>query len=124
MMDSVSSILFLILSGIVLPAGYLALCGKMRTVGIPDAPCFEWFVIFGSYGGWLLAMALSPSGLAAGCVLFLVTFAPVGLLVSLPRLIGNRARSNYHLTALCFNLLYLASLGTMAAWALFSSSRR
>ena len=63
----------LILALLVCPALYLALCLRMRCLGISRPPYASYFFLFGTVGGWVLALAVSPSGLAVSCMIFLLT---------------------------------------------------
>jgi len=75
-----------------------------------------YFVLFGLVGGACLALALSPSGLAALCIVFLMTVGPIGSLVCSLGLQLIRTRSKAETIAmilgysytLLFALLWLA----------------
>lgn len=63
----------------------------------------------------MVALALSPSGLAAMCIVFLVTFAPLSLVISAIYLMNRPERSNYHRLAIWSGFTYPALL---AIWIL------
>jgi len=100
----------LALALLVLPACYLILCIRMRRSGISRPPYLPFFFIFGSFGGWLLAFGLSPSGLAASSIVFLVTLAPLSLLASAIWLWRSRTLSRYHRAAFYGSLSYFGFL--------------
>lgn len=117
-MQSFFSIVCLVLGLLVSPACYLTLCVRMSRSGIPRAPYLPFFFIFGSFGGWLLAFGLSPSGLTAMSVIFLFTLAPLSLLASAIWLWRLRDLSRYHRAA--FNAC-LSYFGFLAAFLSFAS---
>jgi hypothetical protein len=54
-------------------------------MGFKRAPirCYAaYYVLFGTLSGWCLGIAMSPSGLAATCMIFLTTIAPLSCLIS------------------------------------------
>ena len=80
-MAIVFNILFLTLALLIVPIAYIALCIRMKSYR-PSGLCYvAYFVLFGTVGGWCLAFGLSPSGLAATCIVFLITLAPPACLV-------------------------------------------
>lgn len=93
----------LILLGIALigcPAAYVWLCGTMRTSQIQRPPIVPFFFLCGTLGGWVLAAALSPSGLTAASIVFLIVAAPLALIVSSAYLLRRPERSIYHRLAI------------------------
>ena len=75
--------IMLLAAGIlILPISYLALVFHLKRIKLDKPPFVPLFLIFGTIGGWILAFALSPSGLTAICIIFLVTLAPIALLIS------------------------------------------
>ncbi len=103
-------IFLLILAVIVLPIAYVALVFLMRAQRIDQPPVAQMFFLFGTIGGWVLASALSPSGLAAMCIIFLITAVPVVVVES----VGLRAKKNrtiYHRIAIWSGFAYPAVLG-------------
>jgi hypothetical protein len=103
-------LIFGVLALLVCPAAYIALCIRMRNSGVTRAPYLPLFFVFGTVGGWLLALSISPSGLTAACLIFLGTFAPVALLASSLRLAARPERSCYHRLALYSGFGYPALL--------------
>ena len=117
-MEHLFTIACLALALLVLPACYLFLCIRMRRSGISRAPYLPFFFIFGSFGGWLLAFGLSPSGLAASSIVFLFTLAPLSLLASAIWLRRFRTLSRYHRVAFYGSLSYF---GFIAAFMCIAS---
>ena len=91
---------FLAAALLVCPALYVMLIIRMRRKAVMHPPEFAYFCLFGTLGGWFLAVALSPSGLMVICVLFLGTIAPVSLLGTSIYLVRRPERSIYHRIAL------------------------
>ena len=104
---------FAILALLACPAAYFALCVRMRISGVQRPPYVPFFFLFGTLGGWLLGLALSPSGLAAVCLLFLVSFAPLSTIVSSIYLAIRSKPSRYHRVAMWSGFAYPALL---AVW--------
>ncbi len=82
------------------PLIYAALCDQMRASAIANPPSGPFFCLFGTCGGWLLAIAFFPSVLAVVCGLFLFTIAPIALAVSALRLSKSPERTLYHRVAI------------------------
>jgi len=95
------------------PFTYAALCDQMRASAIANPPSGPFFYLFGTCGGWLLAIAFFPSPLAAVCVLLLITFAPVALAVSALRLSKSPERTLYHRVAILACTAYPVLLFTL-----------
>jgi hypothetical protein len=103
----------LILIGVAIfacPAAYVWLCDTMRCARIARPPIVPFFLVFGTVGGWVLAAALSPSGLAATSLIFLATAAPLALVASSVYLIRRPERSIYHRVAIWFGFGYVGLL--------------
>ncbi len=109
-MESLFRIACLVPALLVLPACYLILCIRMRRSNVSRPPYLPFFFIFGSFGGWLLAFGLSPSGLTALSIVFLFTLAPLSLLASAIWLWRTRTLSRYHRAALQGSLGYFGFL--------------
>ena len=93
-MESVLTRMLLGVALIALPLSYLAFCVWMA-IHRASKLCYPaYFVLFGTFGGWCLAVAMSPSGLAATCMIFLTTLAPVSCLASslILQFAGGRTR--------------------------------
>jgi len=102
--------ILLLLALIVLPITYVALVILMRAQRIEQPPVTQMFFLFGTIGGWFLAFALSPSGLAAMCIIFLIVSAPV-VLVEAVGLRAKKSRTIYHRIAIWSGFAYPAFLG-------------
>jgi len=98
---------------LVCPAVYFLLLGAMHEMQVPRPPRLPFFFIFGTLGGWLLALALSPSGLAATCIVFLMTAAPLSLLVSSVWLAVRPEHTVFHRVAMWSGFGYPLVLGLM-----------
>ena len=103
-------LIFLIMALLVCPAAYITLCLRMRTAGVQRPPYVPFFFVFGTVGGWMLALALSPSGLAATSLIFLATLTPLALIISSIYLMRQPERSSYHRFALWSGFAYPALL--------------
>src|SRR3954469_25620597 len=103
-------IILLGLALLIWPALYVGLLLRMRSVGIVRPPWLPLFFLFGSIGGWILAFALSPSGLSAVCALFAGTAAPLAVFISAIYLLVRPERSVYHRIALWGGFAYPAML--------------
>lgn len=101
----------LFLALVACPIAYGWILSRMRARAAPNIPVLPMFFLFGTLGGWLLAFALSPSGLAALCTIFLTMAAPTALLASSIDLARLKARSSYHNTAMWFGFSYPGLLG-------------
>ena len=117
-MEHLFTIVCLALALLVFPACYLILCIRMRHSDVSRPPYLPFFFIFGSFGGWLLAFGLSPSGLAASSIVFLVTLAPLSLLASAIWLWRARTLSRYHRVAFYGSISYF---GFLAAFMCIAS---
>ena len=93
-----------------LPIAYLRLCRSMRENVLPHPPRVAFFFLFGTVGGWVLAFMLSPSGLAARCILLMVTVSPITLLISSVYLASRPERSFLHRLAMWSGVGYCALL--------------
>lgn len=61
----------------VVPALCLVLCFRMFRRNVHRLCYPAYFILFGIVGGLCLSVGLSPSGLAAACMVFLFTLAPL-----------------------------------------------
>jgi len=93
-MNMLPNIIGLALAPGVLPALYLALRARTRKRNVHPLCYPAYFFLFGIAGGLCLAMGLSPSGLAAARMVFLMTLAPSACFVTSVRLnfCPNRGR--------------------------------
>ncbi|MBT8449784.1 MAG: hypothetical protein KJO69_08845, partial [Gammaproteobacteria bacterium] len=106
-----------IIALIILPIGYFYVLERMDTAAINNPPRLCIFCIFGTLGGWCLALALSPSGLAAMCLIFLITVSPIAVMISSAITWGERQQSIYHKSSalIGFSYLILLSLGVTSS---------
>lgn len=102
---------------------FLLLCRRMSEADIPSPPYFEWFVLFGTFGGWLLvaltALFWQWSGMASIGVLALVLVAPLVTAALAVSLRMRWALSRFHRTAFAAALGYSAvMLAAVIVWLL------
>jgi len=107
------NILFLGLALIVIPLAYIALCLRMKSHNTPRLCYAAYFVLFGTVGGWCLALGLSPSGLTAMCIVFLATVAPLACLVSSLTLQFGPIRTQFEEIAIIGGYSYI---GLLIVW--------
>ena len=105
-MSFVAPALFLFLGWVFVPVTYFVLCLWMVKRGACWLCYPAYFFLFGIIGGAFIALGLSPSGLAAICVLFLVTAAPVGCLCASVGLHLRRARGRFENVAMVLGYAY------------------
>lgn len=117
-MNEILPLVCLFLGLIACPIAYAWTLRRMRARGIPDDPPRALYYVFGTIGGWLLTLGLSPSLYGAVCGLLMVTIAPVVLFVSSLRLASLPARSGYHSFAMCFGFVYPFLTGGAFLWTL------
>ena len=105
-----------ILGVVIIPAAFLALCiwVALRRVHWLCYPAY--FFLLGIAGGSCIALGLSPSGLAALCIVFLITVAPLACLLASVALHCQRVRGRFENVAMilgyCYScLVLLAFLG-------------
>lgn len=97
------------------PIAYLALVFRMRNQKIVKPPIAPMFFLFGTVGGWILAFTLSPSGLTAMCIIFLVTIAPIALFLTSLGLTFVKNRTIYHQISMWGGFSYPAILALFGA---------
>jgi hypothetical protein len=98
-----------------LPAAGFCLYGGLRNrmykTGIPDPPIAPFFILFVTYGGWLLviltSLFLGWSGMATLGVAYLMFIAPVVMLTLTIRLYKRRNLSGFHLSAFVASAVYI-----------------
>ena len=113
--------LLLALGLIACPVAFVAVIRRMRAKGVAHPPIGPMFFLFGTLGGWFLAFAFSPSGLAALCMTFLMTAAPLALLASSIRLLKETNRSPFHRAAMWLGFCYPLIIGLFGAVAVIAS---
>jgi hypothetical protein len=96
------------ISGLLL---YLRLRKRMLTTGIPDPPIIPFFILFASYGGWLLVILTLLfwywSGMATLGLAYLMFIAPIVTLALAVRLYKQRNMSSFHFGAFVASVLYI-----------------
>lgn len=114
-MGMVFSIFCLVISLLVLPGAYIALCLQMSARKVERPPYLAAFVLFGNVGGWVLAFGLSPSGLAASCIVFLVFIAFPALMLSSIILLCRKNRSWLQDTVMMGGFMFPIAMGFVFA---------
>lgn len=99
---------FLGLAFVVFPASCVVLCVCMLFRRVHWFSYVAHFCLFGTLGGWSLALGLSPSGLAAVSGLFLIFTSPICPLVSL-FLNSRHDRNNFDQVAMIGGYIYLGA---------------
>lgn len=100
---------------------FLWLCHRMWRAQIPSPPFFSYFVLFGTFGGWLLVLLTALfwewSGMASIGVFALVLLAPF-VTGALALVLWHRRRSSaYHRGAFAMNSAYsCVMVFTVLAW--------
>jgi hypothetical protein len=107
--QSVTLVLLATAAG-VLPCAYLGLCLWMLVKKVPRPPFVSYFFLFGVAGGWTFAVAMSPSGLAAVSIIFLIVIAPLSTVLGAALVWSRRSLTWYHRCALALSLCYPALL--------------
>jgi hypothetical protein len=113
-----------ILIHFVIPASglglYLRLRDRMIEAGIPKPPIVPFFILFATYGGWLLVgltfllwywSVMATLGLA-----YLILIAPIVMLALAVRLYKRRNLSSFHFGAFATSAAYVPFL--IAVWVL------
>jgi hypothetical protein len=100
---------------------FLLLCRRMSRAHIPSPPYFSWFVLFGTFGGWLLvvltALFWEWSGMASIGVLGLALVAPFVTAALALSLRTRRALSQFHQGAFAASVGYSClMLVTVLSW--------
>jgi hypothetical protein len=90
--------------------GFFFLCFRMMREQIPAPPYFSWFVLFGTFGGWLLvvltALFWKWSGMASIGVFGLALVAPFVTGTLALNLRSRRAYSVFHRAAFAASVGY------------------
>jgi hypothetical protein len=100
---------------------FLLLCRQMSRAQIPSPPYFSWFVLFGTFGGWLLvvltALFWEWSGMASIGVFGLVLIAPFVTAALALGLRKRRTLSRFHRSAFAASVGYSGlMLATVLGW--------
>ncbi len=104
---------------------YLMLCLKMSLSQIPSPPYFSWFILFGTFGGWLLVVLTEIfwkwSGMASIGLFGLVLVAPFVTSALSVSLRGRRKVSWFHWGAFVASVGYSGLMfALLAVWILVS----
>jgi hypothetical protein len=99
----------------VVPALGLCLYGWLRNrmlkTGIPDPPIVPFFILFATYGAWLLVFLTSLfmgwSGMATLGLAYLMFIAPIVMLAIAVRLYKQRNLSSFHFGAFVASAVYI-----------------
>jgi len=102
-------------------AAFLLLCRRMRRAQIPSPPFFSYFVLFGTFGGWLLVLLTALfwewSGMASIGVFSLVLVAPLVTATLALSLWRRRALSAFHRRAFAASVAYSGfMLASVLSW--------
>lgn len=100
------SIIGLALALGVIPALYFAFRSRMMKRNVHRLCYPAYFYLFGIAGGFCLAIGLSPSGLAAACMVFLMTLAPLASFVASVRLNACPDRGPFENVAMVLGYAY------------------
>jgi hypothetical protein len=104
-----------ILIHFVVPASGLGLYWRLRErmieTGIPKAPVIPFFILFATYGGWLLVgltlLFWYWSGMATLGLAYLTLIAPIVMLALAVRLYKQRNLSTFHFGAFAASAVYI-----------------
>jgi hypothetical protein len=107
----------------ILPVGFLSLCVVMAKRDVHRTTVRAYFFLFGTVGGWCLAFALSPSGLAAMCIMFLLMTSPVCLVSSLFLRRARKDRNRFDSVAMYGGYAYSVLFAVYFASAAFLSGQ-
>ncbi len=106
MSESAITSFLLALAGGVIPAAYIALCIWMFRQRVWWFAYLAYFFLFGAFGGWCFAFAMSPSGITASSIMFLVSAAVVACLVSALILQFRKKKGRFEKTAMIGGYIY------------------
>jgi hypothetical protein len=114
MSDDATRMILLGVASVTLPVGYVATAGWLRKQQAWWFLYVAYFVLFGTLGGWTFAFAMSPSGIAAVSIVFLMTAALVACVSSAIVVTFRRKKSRADWIALTAGYFYPVCLGIMA----------
>jgi hypothetical protein len=106
MSDNLLTVIFLALAGCIVPAAYLSLCVWMFRRRVWWFTYFAYFCLFGAFGGWCFAFAVSPSGLTSASIIFLVTVVLAACLISALVLQFRKQKSRFEKVAMVGGYAY------------------
>lgn len=101
------TLLSLALAYAVIPLCYIALCFRLVAQRADGFSFLAQFILFGTAGGWFLAVGYYPSAFSVGCFLFLLTVAPLACLLSSFVLRKNKERHRYDSAAIRAGSIYV-----------------
>ena len=102
-----------VLAGIILPAAYLAVYSWLKKQHAWPFLYFAYFCLFGAVGGWVFAFAMSPSGLTASSIVFLITVVALAFVFSSVVLTFKKKKGRAEWIALIGGYFYPVCLGIM-----------
>ena len=105
-MNSTIAILCFVFGLLVVPASFIALCIWMAKRRVHWLCYPAYFFLFGIVGGACIALGFSPSGLAALCIVFLMTAAPIACFCSSVALHFRRQRGRFENVAMILGYGY------------------
>jgi hypothetical protein len=108
-----ATLTFLSLAFGFVPLAYIGTCIWLFRRRVHWLAYVAYFVLFGIVGGACLALALSPSGLTAICIVFLMTAGPVGCLACSAGLQKRRSRSRPESVAMIIGYCYAGLLAAL-----------
>jgi len=111
MSDTTFRLIFLALAGAVVPSAYLALCVWMFLRRVWWFTYFAYFCLFGALGGWCFALAMSPSGLTATSIVFLVSIVLFSCLASALILQFRKQKNRFEKIAMIGGYVYPLLIG-------------
>ena len=100
---------------------FVLLCRRMRRTDIPSPPVLHYFILFATYGGWLVVLLTGLfwewSGMASLGVVYLVLVAPFVTGALAFSLRGRCTLSSFHRAAYTASLVYSGlMLVTIGGW--------
>ena len=104
-------ILFLIIAFIVCPTVYFYVVERMNKDEVKNPPQACLFCIVGTVGGWFLALGISPSGLTALCMMFLIFVSPIAVIITSFVTRQEKHQSRYHKMISFLGLIYSILFG-------------
>jgi len=105
-MDYIITIIAFGLALLVVPVLFIALCVWMAKRRVHWLCYPAYFFLFGIVGGGCIAVGLSPSGLAALCIVFLMMAAPIACLCASIALHTRRGRGRFENVAMVLGYCY------------------
>jgi hypothetical protein len=112
-MNTVINFIALGLGMFIVPAVFFVWCGWMAMCKVRWLCYPAYFVLFGIVGGACIAVALSPSGLAALCILFVIGAGTIGCLLFAILLTALSDRGRFENIAMIACYAFPALIGGM-----------